>query len=142
MQISGYKELTVIAWFIILHYYYHHYFTANIQDNLCQPAPPVKNWRILLEKSCTVCISLLTSEFRLWRRFWCYVHRILAITVHIVFGDKNPITLQFKKWLFQGTKFIIAVFWTCYETSLSARGDHNRHVSKKSAGINFWPILQ
>jgi len=34
----------------ILTTYYHH-FIAIIQDNLREPAPPVKNWRILLEQS-------------------------------------------------------------------------------------------
>jgi len=36
-------------------YYYH--FTAIIQDNLHYPAPPVKNWWILLQKSFTANIS-------------------------------------------------------------------------------------
>jgi len=43
---------------------------ANIQDNLRQPAPPVKNWRILLEQSFTAHMPLLTatSTFGLGRR--------------------------------------------------------------------------
>jgi len=36
---------------------YYCYFTAIIQDNL---APPVENWRILLEQSFTAGIPLLT----------------------------------------------------------------------------------
>jgi len=44
-------------------------FTANIQINLCQPAPPVENWRILLVQSFrpTARLPLLmaTRTFRL-----------------------------------------------------------------------------
>jgi len=39
-------------------------FTAIIQVNLHQPAPPVKNWGILLVQSftaCSACIPLLTA---------------------------------------------------------------------------------
>ena len=31
----------------------YHHFADIIQDNLCYPAPPVKNWMILLEQSFT-----------------------------------------------------------------------------------------
>ena len=55
-------------------------FTAIIQVNLRYPAPPVKNWRILLVQSFTVHMPLLmaTSAFRLGRRRWsshqqCYL---------------------------------------------------------------------
>ena len=41
-------------------YYYH--FTAIIQDNLRWRTPPVKNWRILLEQSFTVCMPLPTAS--------------------------------------------------------------------------------
>jgi len=54
------------------HYRYRYYyrFTAIIQDNLRKPAPPVKNWSILLEQSFTACMPLLVaaSTFRLGRR--------------------------------------------------------------------------
>ena len=45
----------------------HNDFVAIIQVNLCQMAPPVKNWRVLSEQSFTACTSLLvaTSVFRL-----------------------------------------------------------------------------
>jgi len=35
---------------------HHHRFTAIIQVNLHQPAPPVKNWSILLVQSFTACM--------------------------------------------------------------------------------------
>ena len=60
--------------------------TDIIQVNMCQLAPPVKNWRILLVQSFTACMSLLTatSAFGLWRRCWsypqqCYLHCLHAI---------------------------------------------------------------
>ena len=59
----------------------NHSFTAIIQVNLHQPAPPVKNWRILLVKSFTARAPLLTatSAFGLGRKRWispqqCYLH--------------------------------------------------------------------
>jgi len=41
-----------------------------IHIDLCQPAPPVKNWRILLEQSLAAHVPLLTatSAFGLGRR--------------------------------------------------------------------------
>jgi len=61
------------------YYYYHYRFTSIIQVNLCQPAPPVKNWRILLEQSYTAYMPLLmaTSAFRLRRRRWSSPQRCL-----------------------------------------------------------------
>ena len=59
----------------------NHRFTAIIQVNLRQPAPPVKNWRILLVQSFTASMPLLTatSTFGLGRRRWsspqqCYLY--------------------------------------------------------------------
>jgi len=48
-------------------------FVATIQINLCIQAHEVKNWKILLEQSCTACMLLLvaTSTFRLQRK--CYL---------------------------------------------------------------------
>jgi len=45
-------------------------FTAIMQDNLRQPAAPVKSWRILLKQSFTAHMPLLTATgaFRLARR--------------------------------------------------------------------------
>jgi len=52
----------------------NHRFTAIIQVNLRQLAPPVMNWRILLVQSFTAgaCMPLLaaTSTFGLARRRW------------------------------------------------------------------------
>jgi len=43
--------------------------TAIIQINLCQPATPVKNWRILLEQGFTAMLLLMaTSKFIIGRR--------------------------------------------------------------------------
>jgi len=52
-----------------LHNYYHR-LTAITKDNLRQPAPPLKNWRILLEQSFTARMPLLmaTSAYELSRR--------------------------------------------------------------------------
>ena len=57
------------------------YNSCIIQVNLRQPAPPVKNWRILLVQSFTARMPLLTatSAFGLGRRRWsspqqCYLH--------------------------------------------------------------------
>jgi len=49
---------------------YQENFAAIIQVNLRWPAPPVKNWRILLVQSFTAHMSLLmaTSAFGLGRR--------------------------------------------------------------------------
>ena len=40
---------------------YCHRFMAFIQNNLCQPATPVKNWRILLKQSFTAHVPLLAQ---------------------------------------------------------------------------------
>jgi len=61
-------------------------FTAIIQVNQRSPAPPVKNWRVLLVQSFTVCMPLLmaASAFRLRRRRWsslqqCYLHCVRTL---------------------------------------------------------------
>ena len=62
--------------------------TAIIHVNLRQPAPPVKNWRILLVQSFTARMSLLTatSAFGLGRRRCssqqCYLHCLCAVSWH------------------------------------------------------------
>jgi len=58
---------------------HHHRFTAIIQANLRQPAPPVKNWRILLVQSFTARMPLLmaTSAFRLDWRGWGSLNSII-----------------------------------------------------------------
>jgi len=72
---------------VALHYchsvYYYYCFTANIQDNLYYPAPPVKNQRILYERNFPACMSLLmaASAFGLGRRNWsslwrCYFYQL------------------------------------------------------------------
>jgi len=50
----------------------NHCYTTIVQINLCEPAPPVKNWRILLVQSFTARMTLLTaaSTFGLGRRRW------------------------------------------------------------------------
>ena len=55
---------------------HHHCFTTIIHINLRQPAPPVKNWRILLVQSFTARMPLLTttSTFGLGRRRWSFIY--------------------------------------------------------------------
>ena len=52
--------------------YSNHRFTAITEVNLFWPAPPVKNWKILLVQSVTDRMPLLaaTSAFALCRRHW------------------------------------------------------------------------
>jgi len=72
-----------------------HCFTAILQVNLHQPAPPVKNWRILLVQSFTVHMPLLMaiSVFRLGR-YWsspqqCHLHCVKTFSCNLfhVHGD-------------------------------------------------------
>ena len=65
---------------------HHHCFTATIHIKLHWPAPPVKNWRILLVQSFTARMPLLmaTSTYGLGRRCWsstqqCYLHCLCTL---------------------------------------------------------------
>jgi len=67
---------------------YNRRFTAIIQVNLPWPAPPVKNWRILLAQSFTARMPLLTtaSAFGLGRRRWSSPQQwYLICTVSVFF---------------------------------------------------------
>jgi len=64
---------------------------AILQVNLCWPAPPVANWRILLVQSFTAHMPLLTA-FGLERRRWsspqqCYLRCLHAVFVCIKFQE-------------------------------------------------------
>ena len=60
---------------------------VTLQVSVHYPAPPVKNWRILLVKSFDMPLLTATSTFRLGRRRWssprqCYLHyytRLMAL---------------------------------------------------------------
>jgi len=43
-------------------------FVAITEVNLCQAAPLVKNWRILLEQSFTACMLLLMATWESWHQ--------------------------------------------------------------------------
>ena len=74
----------------------NHRSTAIIQVNLRKPAPPVKNYRILLVQSFTALTPLLTatSAFGLWRRRWsshqqCYLHCLYFSLTHLMQRKNN-----------------------------------------------------
>jgi len=74
----------------------NHRSTAIIQVNLRKPAPPVKNYRILLVQSFTALTALLTatSAFGLWRRRWsshqqCYLHCLYFSLTHLMQRKNN-----------------------------------------------------
>jgi len=46
---------------VVLEIHYYHHFTAIIQKSLHQPAPTVKSWMVLLEKSFTPRLPLMTA---------------------------------------------------------------------------------
>jgi len=48
--------IMAILFSVLIHI--HNCFTATIQVNRCHLVTPVKNWRILLEQSFTICMSL------------------------------------------------------------------------------------
>ena len=77
----------------------HHRFTAIIQVNMHQPAPPVKNWRILLVRSFTAHMPLLTatSAFGFGKRHWnflqqCYPHFLHTFAIAVVVAKIHACT--------------------------------------------------
>jgi len=77
----------------------HHRFTAIIQVNMHQPAPPVKNWRILLVRSFTDHMPLLTatSAFGFGKRHWnfpqqCYPHFLHTFAIAVVVAKIHACT--------------------------------------------------